>query len=349
MSHAVLTPSGRGALFLLLKALPEGRVIVPGYTCSAVFESARLAGRDVVTVEHQAGHLNLAPSDIANVVQAGDIIIATHQYGFPCDVSRIKALADARGAIVIEDIAAALGAEIKGRPVGSVGLACFGSFDTSKLVHSPLKGGFVATDDAQLAADLKTTAASHLKPMPALHTLRLVLTALILIIVTKTAFYRLFYFLNFQLLGNYTAENGQLASALNPYYQYSFSEWQARVVLKQLRQLNGIIAKREAIYAIYRREIRASDNFDTEVLSPERPGSLIRFPIYVRGDKIKVHRRLARAGIDTGFSFTTIAAPREQTHAWLIAGRVLNLPFYTSMTARDVRAVVKAANQRETL
>lgn len=66
---AVLAPSGRGALRLLLLALPppfdSGRVVVPAYTCSAVVEAARLAGREVVAVDHHSGSLNLPPPSIA--------------------------------------------------------------------------------------------------------------------------------------------------------------------------------------------------------------------------------------------------------------------------------------------
>ena len=44
--HVLLTPSGRGALYLLLRALgetsPNGRVVMPAYTCSAVAEELEL-------------------------------------------------------------------------------------------------------------------------------------------------------------------------------------------------------------------------------------------------------------------------------------------------------------------
>src|SRR5690606_26202474 len=64
VGHAVLAPSGRGALYLLLHCLPEGRVVVPGFTCSAVAEAATLAGREVVYLEHRAGNVNLQPEDV---------------------------------------------------------------------------------------------------------------------------------------------------------------------------------------------------------------------------------------------------------------------------------------------
>ena len=43
--HILLTGSGRGALYLLLLALPHRKVFIPAYTCKTVAEAALLAGK----------------------------------------------------------------------------------------------------------------------------------------------------------------------------------------------------------------------------------------------------------------------------------------------------------------
>jgi dTDP-4-amino-4,6-dideoxygalactose transaminase len=339
-SYVTLAPSGRGALYLLLKSLPPGRVIVPAYTCSAVVESARLAGRDVVTTEHREGRLNLEVDDLGSIVRPGDIIVATHQYGFPCGIAELVSHVQGRGGYVIEDIAAALGARSGGRPVGSFGLACIGSFDTSKLVHSPLKGGFIGTNDSAISKKVALTAAQELEPMPWVRRFSIISAAALLVIVTKQPLYAVFYWLNFQLKGRYTAEDGEVSDEKGPYYRYQLADWQAAIVVRQLARLQALIERRARIFELYRREIKSCPAFDVETAEVERPGAVIRFPVYATGDKLDLHRKLARIGVDTGFSFSTIASPRSQKNAWSLAERVLNIPFSTSLTERQVKKIV---------
>ncbi len=346
--HVLLTPSGRGALYLLLRALgetsPNGRVVMPAYTCSAVAEAARLAGREVVPLEHGAGGVNLTPADLRGSLRAGDIVIATHQYGYPCDIRGLVTEAANAGAIVLEDIAAAFGATIDGQAVGSFGLACFGSFDCSKLLHVPPKGGFAATNDHALSDRLIRQSALDLKPFALFEKFKVLLGGLMLALGTRPLFYRLFYGLNFALRGRFTAENGVLASQPNGFYSKEFAEWQAVILLRQLRQLPAILKRRAAILERYRRAIQDGAEFGVEHAHVEQPGAVIRFPIYVRGNKLEVHRALARKGIDTGFSFTSIVAPETATNAWSVARAVLNLPMSTSMTEQEQSCVIDAVH-----
>lgn len=344
---AVLAPSGRGALRLLLLALPPpfdaGRVVIPAYTCSAVVEAARLAGREVVAVDHPSGQLNLQPAELAGILRAGDVVIATHQYGYAAEVDGLRAVAESAGATVIEDLAAGLGGTVGGRPMGSLALAGFGSFDSSKLVHAPSKGGFVVTNDAALAARLREVAAALLQRPSASRKAAALASAALLVVGTRRALYPLFYALNFTLRGRLTAEDGALAAQPNAFYTNAFAEWQATVALPQLRALPALLARRAAIHRAYREGIPAGPAFDLEPQEAEVPGAAIRFPLYAHGDKALLHRRLVAAGVDTGFSFTTIAAPAEAKGAWRIAGRVLNLPLYAALTDAEVARVVAVA------
>jgi dTDP-4-amino-4,6-dideoxygalactose transaminase len=344
---AVLAPSGRGALRLLLLALPPpfdaGRVVVPAYTCSAVVEAARLAGREVVAVDHLSGSLNLCPADLAGVLRAGDVVVATHQYGYAADVDGLRAVAESAGATIIEDLAAGLSGTVGGQPMGSLSRAGFGSFDTSKLVHAPSKGGFVVTNDTALASRLGEVAAELLQLPSLARKVAALVGAGLLVVSTRRGLYPLFYALNFTLRGRLTAEDGALAARPNAFYTNTFAEWQATVALPQLRALPALLARRAAIHRAYREGILPGPAFDLEPQEAEVPGASIRFPLYARGDKAELHRRLAAAGVDTGFSFTTIAAPAAAKGAWRIAGRVLNLPLYAALTDAEVARVVAVA------
>ena len=81
--HVLLTPSGRAALYFLLRALPQTRVIVPAYTCKAVVEAARLAEKDVVHVEIEPEGFNMDVRQLEPLLDNNCIVIATHQFGIP--------------------------------------------------------------------------------------------------------------------------------------------------------------------------------------------------------------------------------------------------------------------------
>ena len=346
LDHVELCPSGRGALRLILRALPapfnEGRIVIPAYTCSAVVEAAKLAGREVLAVEHAPGQINLSAADLQGILRHGDVVIATHQYGYPCDIASIVAVAQAAGAVVVEDIAAALGATVHGRPVGTFGLASFGSFDASKLLHVPPKGGFIVTRDASIAALLKLQAKTDLSPFSTLDKTRVLLAAAMLVLATHPAIYRLFYALNFRLRRRLTAEDGCISTQPNNYYCKAFGDWQAAILLPQLRDLRAVLKRRTAVHQAYRQGVNETIRFKVEVMSVEQPGAVIRFPLYAKGNKAELHRALIRHGVDTGFSFTTIVAQPEAYNAWSIAGSVLNLPSSSRMTDREVERVVHA-------
>jgi L-glutamine:scyllo-inosose aminotransferase len=77
-------------------------------------------------------------------------IIAVHLGSSMADLDALRALADARGLVLIEDCAHAHGARWRGRHAGSIGHAGSFSFQSSKLMTAG-EGGAINTDDATLA------------------------------------------------------------------------------------------------------------------------------------------------------------------------------------------------------
>lgn len=72
------------------------------------------------------------------------VVFCYHQYGFPQDMDKVLEIANAHGAIVIEDCAHAAGTLYKGTPVGSIG--AFGFFSYSKFAFCFALGGVMAKD-----------------------------------------------------------------------------------------------------------------------------------------------------------------------------------------------------------
>jgi dTDP-4-amino-4,6-dideoxygalactose transaminase len=77
-----------------------------------------------------------------------------HQVGLPADMDAFALLADRHGLAIVEDAACAIGAEYKGRPIGSLGnLACF-SLHPRKVITCG-EGGMIAASDPIVAERLR--------------------------------------------------------------------------------------------------------------------------------------------------------------------------------------------------
>jgi hypothetical protein len=71
-------------------------------------------------------------------------VLCYHQYGFPQNMDKILEIAEACGAIVIEDCAHAARSFYKGKPLGTLG--AFGFFSFSKFLFCYALGGILAKD-----------------------------------------------------------------------------------------------------------------------------------------------------------------------------------------------------------
>ncbi len=163
-----------------------------------------------------------------------------------------------------------------------------------------------------------------------------------LVLATKPLFYKLFYTLNFRWKGRVTAETASVAPRLGRFYVKRFAEWQAAILSRQLDSLESAMARRAAIMTRYRQALRSSPVLAVWTGKADDLGTVIRFPIFVATDKVEFHHRLAKLGIDTGFSFTHLATPRDACNAWSVADSVLNLPTSPNLSEKDVARVIAA-------
>lgn len=142
------------ALYFILKSMqfPEGsEIIVPALTFWVVPEIARVAGLTVVFADVDPITFTLSPAAMERAITPNTrAVLPTHLYGLSCDMDPILALARQHNLKVIEDCAHSLGAEYKGRMVGTLGDASFFSFQAFKPLNT-YGGGLAWTRDAELA------------------------------------------------------------------------------------------------------------------------------------------------------------------------------------------------------
>jgi perosamine synthetase len=93
--------------------------------------------------------LNLDPDALeAAISERTKAVVAVDMFGYPCELDDIRAICDGHGLALIQDSAEALGAEYKGRPIGSHGTAgVFGFYPNKQLATG--EGGVVFTHSEQ--------------------------------------------------------------------------------------------------------------------------------------------------------------------------------------------------------
>jgi dTDP-4-amino-4,6-dideoxygalactose transaminase len=157
--------SGRAALTVALRALrqlsPRTSVVIPAFTCFSVPAAIVRAGLDVVGCDIEPGTLDFDQGQLTNVLERERplAVVATHLFGLPCSMERLKALCDRYGAYVIDDAAQALGTTVDGRPAGTAGHIGFYSFGRGKSVTCGSGGAIVASSPDIVAAIERQVAA----------------------------------------------------------------------------------------------------------------------------------------------------------------------------------------------
>jgi dTDP-4-amino-4,6-dideoxygalactose transaminase len=157
---AVGCGSGSDALLLALLAAgiqPGDEVLTTPYSFFATAGAIHLAGAVPVFADIDDATFNLDPRCAAAVLEAHPKVramIPVHLFGGCADMDPLCALAQARGILVIEDAAQAIGAEYKGRRAGSLGeIGCFSFFPTKNL-GAYGEGGLLTTNDPAIASRL---------------------------------------------------------------------------------------------------------------------------------------------------------------------------------------------------
>ena len=158
--HCVGLGNGLEALEFTLRAWgigPGDEVIVPSNTYIATWLAVTAVGATVVPVEPTPDGPNIDPDRIsAALTSRTRALMPVHLYGEPADMDAIMTLAEQHGLKVVEDVAQAQGAKVRGRRTGSLGQAGAHSFFPTKNMGAFGDGGAVTTDDAKLADRLRT-------------------------------------------------------------------------------------------------------------------------------------------------------------------------------------------------
>lgn len=335
--EVVLTSSGRSALYQILMYLPQGKVIVPAYTCNVVVEAASLAGKEVVYAHVEKDTLNV--EDIPEI-DDDSIFIATHQYGFPCKIKEFCAACKEKGAIVIEDCAGALGAKIDGQMAGTFGDYAIFSLNASKLINSPATGGFlIAKNEDDLAALKKSIS---FKPCSFKYKAKNLIKSLAFCLDKNSYIH---YWLSKAVKhdaskAHFSADNYKPSQKVLEDYAFGFYNWQAYVVLKQMKRLSYLLQKREELKNTYTSCLDSLYQVETF----DRQNCCIRYPIYIK-DRIEIKRKVREKGVEIGSGFEHFVCPDDYIEEINMSKELAYLPFSSNYSKKEINHIINVLNQ----
>jgi len=147
--HCAAVSSGTTALSLALEALgvgPSDEVIIPSYTCTALYHAVKFNNAIPVYADIEAETCNLSPDSVKEKLTPNTkAIIFPHMFGQPGYITEIKKL----GVPVIEDIAQSVGAKIDNKMTGYYGDIAVISFYATKMLGAG-EGGAILTDSSEI-------------------------------------------------------------------------------------------------------------------------------------------------------------------------------------------------------
>ncbi len=149
-AHALAVTSCTTGLELALRALligPGDEVIVPDYTYPATADAVAIVGATPVIVDVSPDTMLIDYHRVEAAMSARTrAVLPVSGFGNPLDYDRLEAIKKRHGVYLVEDAACSIGAEFKGRKVGSLADISVFSFHPRKFITTG-EGGMVTTDN----------------------------------------------------------------------------------------------------------------------------------------------------------------------------------------------------------
>jgi perosamine synthetase len=273
----------------------------------------------------QADTLLLDPEDVARKITPRTRAIAAVDYaGQPCDYDALRSLAERHGLKLVSDACHALGGSFGARKVGALADLSTFSFHPVKPITTG-EGGAITTDDATLAAKMRVFRSHG--------------------IVSD--------FRQREKAGAWAYEMTSLG------FNYRLPDLACALGITQLRKLPAMLARREAIAALYDAGLRDRPHCVPLALRPGRVHGRHLYVVKLREslDRDAVFRALREARIGVNVHYAPVHlhpfyrerfghAPGLCPVAEREFRRILSLPIFPQMTdadAHDVLAALAAA------
>ena len=157
VKHCFLISSGKAALTIILRSLKkmhpdQDEILIPAFICYSVPSAITRAGLKIKLCDINADTLDFNIDLLAKTLNSTNrllAIIPAHLFGIPTDIKRYEDLING-SCRIIEDAAQAMGSELDGRKLGTMGDVGFFSLGRGKAL-STVEGGVILTNNEKVA------------------------------------------------------------------------------------------------------------------------------------------------------------------------------------------------------
>lgn len=323
--YGVAVANGTAALHIACMAAgigPGDEVITTPITFVASANCVLYCGAAPVFADIDPKTYNIDPADIERkITERTKAVIAVHFSGQPCDMDRIHRIAEKHNLIVIEDGAHALGADYKGRKIGSISDMTTFSFHPVKHITTA-EGGMVMTNSKELYDKLVLFRTHG---------------------ITR----------NFELMsrndGSWYYEQIDLG------YNYRITDVQCALGISQMNRLDEFVRRRRELVRRYNEAFATCD----EIITPyQLEGCNNSYHLYViqlkTQDRAKVFDALREAGIGVNVHYIPVCTQPyyvnyyrengmeqpECRNALEYYSRAISLPLYPELTNSEQDYVI---------
>ena len=338
-AHAALAVnSATSAMHVALAALGIGdddAVVSTTMTFASTIHVIEHQRARPVLVDVEPDTLNIDPAQVEAVISRTPgvkAIIPVHLYGHPADMDAIYDIAQRHGLAVIEDAAHALPARYRGRMIGAPrkdfdfpNLVAFSFYATKNLTTG--EGGML-TGPPALIDDARVWS---------LHGM------------SRDAFKR------------YTSDGSWRYDVVLPGFKYNMPDIQAAIGIHQLKRLDQMQRRREAIVAQYDEALGQLEELETPVVRPEVNSAWHIYLLRLRPDRLTIDRagfieELRKRNIGASVHFIPIhlhtyyrdrysLLPEQFPVAQREFERMVSLPLSPAHSDQDVADVIEAVTE----
>jgi len=327
--HAVVVTSGTAALHCACMAagIKEGdEVITTPITFAASANCARYCGADVVFADVRYDTMNIDPKSIeSKITDRTKAIVAVDFTGQAVEIDTIRKICDEHDIIFIEDAAHSIGTKYNGKMVGALADFTTFSFHPVKTITGG-EGGAILTNSDEMYEKLllyRTHAISHSG-------------------VNKEE--KGFWYYDQYDLG----------------YNYRLTDFQAALLINQLRKIDRFIKRRKEIAKMYDEAFKDMPEIVSHTVIPESDTSYHLYVLRLNLDKLRCDRK-------EFFNAMSAENVQPQVHYipvyWLsyyrnlgykkglcpeaerVYDEILSIPLYPLMTDKDVKDVINSVKK----
>jgi len=373
VKYAIAFNSGRSALMAILNSLglnQDDEILLQAFTCNAAANPIIWSGLKPVYVDCDERTFNIDIEDLKRkITPKSRAVMVQHTFGLAVNLDEILeicrqgeedksssspfAAARENNLILIEDCAHSLGAEYKGRKVGTFGRAAFFSFSRDKVISS-VYGGMAVTNDDEVAKKLREY--QEKIGFPSYYWIFQQLLHPVLMNWLILPFYKIFgkylliLFQWLQILSK--AVHWREKRGLRPgYFPKRLSNALAVLVLNQFKKLERFNNHRKEIADFYYNELKELSSFELPANPGDRRQIYLRFAV----KHPKAHEIIKKAwqkNILIGDWYTSPIAPHDTKlnklqyqlgscpKAEKLSRETFNLPTHINISQREAKKII---------